>query len=40
MSEEDINKMLDEAGLARDAKLNFDDFSKLMSQTTVDDMID
>lgn len=31
MSEEDINKMLDEAGLARDAKLNFDDFSKLMS---------
>jgi len=30
ITEDEINKMLDEAGLTRDAKLNFEDFSKLM----------
>jgi len=31
ISEEEINKMLDEAGLSRDAKLNFEEFSNFMN---------
>lgn len=40
MTEEEITKMLDEAGLSRDTKLNFEDFCKFMSQQAADDMID